>query len=179
MALEGDKAYECWEALFKFEDIKVFVVHACIGSTKFWLQWPMLEGGGSGLWLRFYVCHVAFLWWEIERERDKWCGSGKELNVNNLRDFIFFAGSIWGRVWGFFCVKQWPPSCMPAFGSVWEFGATIRSVPILRICQWCLTMLRNQPLLETFLALNNRALDFTTVFSGTLRYGCWFLDSVN
>jgi hypothetical protein len=143
------------------------------------LQWPMLEGGGSGLWLRFYVCHVAFLWWEIERERDKWCGSGKELNVNNLRDFIFFAGSIWGRVWGFFCVKQWPPSCMPAFGSVWEFGATIRSVPILRICQWCLTMLRNQPLLETFLALNNRALDFTTVFSGTLRYGCWFLDSVN
>jgi hypothetical protein len=30
MALEGDKAYECCEALFKFEDIKIFVVHACI-----------------------------------------------------------------------------------------------------------------------------------------------------
>jgi hypothetical protein len=33
MALEGDKAYECWEALFKFEDIKEAYEAECEASS--------------------------------------------------------------------------------------------------------------------------------------------------
>jgi hypothetical protein len=51
---------------------------------------------------------------------------------------IFFAQNIWGRVWGFFYVKRWPPSCMLTFGLVWGFSVTIKSIPNLWICRQCL-----------------------------------------
>jgi hypothetical protein len=71
MALEGDKAYECWEALFKFEDIKVFVVHA------YALQAPNFDCNDQCLKGVVVVCDSdsIFVMWlfcdEREREREK------------------------------------------------------------------------------------------------------------